>query len=104
MTDDRADPNPYRLPFTREQYVAAMSQVTTKRDAEERAARLFEPQSDLIGVTLMDGEYMLLAILSPEIALQIISTRPRLAAEITRAQKHRDDFIAAWRSANLDGS
>lgn len=99
MNDDAADPNPNRLPFTRDEYLSVVSKVVTGQEAEQLAARMYEPHPDLIGITLMDGDYLLMAAVSADIADRLSSMWPRLSEAISWARANPDVVIAGWRSA-----
>jgi hypothetical protein len=94
---DTADPNPYRLPFTRDEYVAAQSLVRPRVQAEEQANRLFTRDPNLIGITVMDGDYVLVALVSAELADRMIAARPRIAELVRRARANPDEVLRAYR-------
>ena len=97
MPDTAQDPNPYRLPFSREEYVAALAQVWSREEAEQRAGPLFTRDPNVIGVTVMDGDYVLLALVSDELSERMIAARPWLAELIRRARADREGFLSLFR-------
>ncbi|HET7460715.1 MAG TPA: hypothetical protein VFJ82_05690 [Longimicrobium sp.] len=97
MTDTAPDPNPYRLPFTRDEYVAAQLLVRSRAEAEEQANRLFTRDPNLIGITVMDGDYVLVALVSNELAERMIAARPRIGELVRRAQANREVILRAYR-------
>lgn len=94
---DTADPNPYRLPFSRDEYVAAKSLVRPRAEAEAQANRLFTRDPDVIGITVMDGDYVLVALVSAELAERVIAARPRIAELVRYARTNREEVLRMWR-------
>lgn len=84
------------MPFTREEYIAAQSLVRPRRVAEQRAAVLFTRDPDVIGITVMDGDYVLLALVSDELAERMIAARPRIAELFRWARANREEFLCAF--------
>jgi hypothetical protein len=103
MTDTAQDPNPYRLPFSREEYIAAQTLVRPRAEAERLATRLFTRDPNLIGVTVMDGDYVLVALLSTETAERMIAARPRLAELIRLAQANCEEILRSYREGLSEG-
>lgn len=99
MADTADDPNPYRLPFSREEYVAAQALVRSREEAERRAVPLFTRDPNVIGITVMDGDYVLLALVSDELAERMIAARPRITELIRRARGDREEFLRSFRDA-----
>ena len=99
MADTAQDQNPYRLPFSREEYVTAQALVRPLREAEQRAAPLFARDPDVIGVTVMDGDYVLLALVSDELAERLIADRPRIAGLIRWACANREEVLRSYRES-----
>jgi hypothetical protein len=97
MADTAQDPNPYRMPFTREEYIAAQSLIRPRRVAEQRAAVLFTRDPDVIGITVADGDYVLLALVSDELAERMIAARPRIAELFRWVRAHREEFLSSFR-------
>jgi hypothetical protein len=97
MADTAQDPNPYRLPFSREEYVAAQSLVRSREEAEKRAGPLFTRDSKVIGVTVMDGDYVLLALVSDELAQRMVAARPWLAELIRWTRANREETLRSLR-------
>ncbi len=89
----------FQFPFTREEYVRAHSQVKPREDAEALASGLFDQSpSEVIGVHVMDGDLLLLAALSDEIASRVVAYRPKLRdlAQMVRADP--EAFLKSWRA------
>jgi hypothetical protein len=97
MADTVQDPNPYRLPFSREEYIAALALVWSRKEAEQRAGPLFTRDPNVIGITVMDGDYLLLALVSDALAERMIAARPRLADFIRRVRADREEFLRSFR-------
>jgi hypothetical protein len=97
MPDTAQDPNPYRMPFSREEYVAALALVRSHEEAEQRAGPLFTRDPNVIGVTVMDGDYVLLALVSDELAERMIAARPWLAELIGWARTNREETLRSFR-------
>lgn len=100
MRDTTPGP-PVGVPFTRDEYVRAQVQVRPRAEAEALAARLFNAP-ELIGATLMDGDLLLLALLSDELAARVVGWRPslRVQVETLRADPHRvARTLESWRAA-----
>ena len=92
---------PTGVPCTREEYVRAQLQVRSQQEADALATQLFDSPT-LIGAQLMDGDLLLLALLSEELATRVISWRPTLRREIEslRADPQRTQaMLASWRAA-----
>ena len=102
MFDTTPDPNPYRLPFTREEYIYAQAQIRPREQAVRRAAMLFEPSPEVIGITLMDGELILVALVSDELAERMKRYRPAAAELIDRCRANRDEVLRQWRESIRD--
>lgn len=99
MSDTTPDPNPYRLPFTREEYVLAEAQIRPREQAERRAARLFDRSPDVIGISVMEGEIILVALVSDELAERMKRYRPSAAEIIDRCRADRDEVLRRWRES-----
>ena len=97
MADTAQDPNPYRLPFSREEYVAAQALVRSHEEAERWAGPLFTRDPNVIGVTVADGDYVLLALVSDELAQRMIAARPWLAELIRWTCANREETLRAFR-------
>lgn len=97
MADTAQDPNPYGLPFSREEYIAALALVWSRKEAEQRAGPLFTRDPDLIGITVMDGDYLLLSLVSDALAERMIAARPRLADLIRRVRADPQEFLRSFR-------
>ena len=95
MADTLPYGNRFGIPFTRDEFKRALLQVYTEREAEEQVRSLYDPDSELIGVTIMDGTLLLLATLSPEMADRVEAYRPRIKPLVDRI---RADPQAALRS------
>jgi hypothetical protein len=93
----------FQLPFTREEYVRAHLQVKPRKEAEALASGLFDQSPrDVIGVHVMDGDLLLLAALSEEIASRVVAYRPRLRDLVQRVRADPEAFLRSWR-ADADG-
>jgi hypothetical protein len=92
---------PVGVPFTRDEYVRAQLQVREREEAEALARGLFDaPES--IGAHLMDGDLLLLALLSKDLAARVIAWRPSLCAQVEewRSDPQRTQRILEnWRAA-----
>ena len=88
--------NKFGFPFTREEFVRAHAQVRPRSEAEMRARRIYDPGPELIGVTVMDGDLLLLALLSAEIAERVVAYRPQIRelVQLVRADPKR--VIESW--------
>lgn len=87
--------NKFGIPFTRDEYKRALLLVFTEEEAEAQVRELYDPDSELIGVTVMDGTLYLLAALSPELADRVVAYRPSTKP---LADRIRADPEAAIRS------
>jgi len=97
MTDTAQQPVLRQFPFTREEYIAGQALVRTRAEAEDQAARLFDPRPDVIGITVMDGDYVLVALVSDELAERMMAARPRIAHLVRHAQANREEFLREFR-------
>ena len=97
MRDTVGSQNPWGLPFTRAEYLEAQLQVRSRQEAEAVTAGLFDPDPDRIGVTLADGDLLLVALVSDELAKRVIAYRPRLRDLVERFRANRDAVLASWR-------
>jgi hypothetical protein len=87
------------LPFTREEYVRAHLQVRSASEAESLASGLFDTQApEVIGVHVMDGDLLLLAALSDEIASRVCTYRPSLDTLVRRVRADPEGFLKSWRA------
>jgi len=97
MSNAAHDPNPCRLPFSRAEYVAAQLLVRPRAEAETHADRLFTRDPEVIGITVMDGDHVLLTLASDELAERMIAARPRIAELVRRARADCEEFLRAFR-------
>ncbi len=89
----------FRFPFTREEYVRAHLQVKPPMEAEALASGLFDQDpSEVIGVHVMDGDLLLLAALSEEIASRVVAYRPRLGDLVRRVRADPEACLRSWRA------
>ena len=95
MADTLPYGNKFGIPFTRDEFKRGLLQVYTEPEAEEQVRELYDPDSQLIGVTIMDGTLLLLAALSPEVADRVEAYRPSIKPLVDRI---RADPHAALRS------
>ena len=100
---DTTPGNPVEVPFTRDEYVRAQLQVRQREEAETLASRLFDDPA-LIGATLMDGDLLLLALLSDDMASRVIALRPLLRTQIEVFRTNREKVLEGWRAAIREGS
>jgi hypothetical protein len=101
MRDDTPAGGPVGVPFTRDEYVRAQLQVRPREKAEALARGLFD-SPELIGAHLMDGDLLLLALLSEELAARVVAWRPslRAQAEAWRGDPQRTQrILESWRAA-----
>jgi hypothetical protein len=91
------------VPFTRDEYVHAQMQVRSREEAEALTARLFDTPV-LIGAQLMDGDLLLLAMDSEELADRIVAFRPPLRAQVERFKRDRARVLESWKAALDDDS
>ncbi|HLL47184.1 MAG TPA: hypothetical protein VK399_10780 [Longimicrobiaceae bacterium] len=88
-----------QLPFTREEYVRAHLQVKSRKEAEALASGLFDQSPpEVIGVHVMDGDLLLLAALSEEIASRVVAYRPKLRELVQRVRADPEAFLRSWRA------
>jgi hypothetical protein len=97
-----AQENPFHLPFTRDEYVRAQMQVRPRTDAETLATPLFDRDSGLIGVHVMDGDLLLVALLSPEHARRMIVYRPSIRPVVERLSQDPAAALESFRAALRD--
>ena len=83
---DTTPESPVGVPFTRDEYVRAQLQVRPREEAEALAAEFYDAP-ELIGVHLMDGDLVLLALLSEELAARVVVLRPSLRARVETLRK-----------------
>lgn len=91
---------PVGVPFTRDEYVRAQLQVRDRDEAEALARGLFD-SPELIGAHPMDGDLLLLALLSEELAARMVAWRPSLRAQVEalRADPQMiQRFLESWRA------
>src|SRR4051812_2940146 len=100
MRDTTPGP-PIGVPFTRDEYVRAQLQVREREEAEALARGLFDsPES--IGAHLMDGDLLLLALLSEDLAARVIAWRPSLSAQVEEWKsdpRKTQRILESWRAA-----
>jgi hypothetical protein len=92
---------PVGVPFARNEYVRAQLQVRSREEAEALARGLFA-SPELIGAHLMDGDLLLLALLSDELAARVIARQPSLRAQVEalRGDPQRTQrILERWRAA-----
>jgi hypothetical protein len=88
------------IPFSREEYVRAHQQVISPEEAEVRARAVYDGDpSEVIGVHVMDGDLLLLAILSEELASRVLAYRPKLSELVDRVRADPEGFLEGWRGA-----
>lgn len=90
----------FRFLFTRDEYVLAHVQVMPREEAEARARALYsQDDSEAIGVHVADGDLLLLALLSEELAARVIAYRPTLRTQVERFRANREAALESWRAA-----
>jgi hypothetical protein len=77
-------------------------QVRPRTDAETLAAPLFDRASGLIGVHVMDGDLLLVALLSPEHARRMIAYRPSIRPIVERLNQDPAAALESFRAALRD--
>lgn len=100
---DTTPGSPVGVPFTRDEYVRAQLQVRPREEAEALASRLYDDPA-LIGATLMDGDLLLLALLSEDIAARVAALRPSLRTQIEVFRTDREKVLEGWRAAIREDS
>lgn len=98
MADTLPYGNKFGIPFTRDEYKRALLQVYPEAEAEEQVRFVYAPDSELIGVTVMDGTLLLLAALSPETADRVVAYRPKLKELVDRVRADPQAAIRSWRT------
>jgi hypothetical protein len=100
---DTTPGRPVGVPFTRDEYVRAQLQVRPREEAEALASRLFDDRA-LIGATLMDGDLLLLALLSEDMAARVVALRPSLRTKVVEFRTDRERVLEGWRAAIREDS
>lgn len=89
----------FQFPFTREEYVRAHFQVKPRNDAEALASGLFDQDpSEVIGFHVMDGDLLLLAALSEDLASRVVAYRPKLSDLVQTVRADPEAFLKSWRT------
>ena len=101
MRDTTPPGSPAGVPFTRDEYVRAQLQVRSREESESLAQRLFDAP-EVIGAHLMDGDLLLLAMLSEALAERVIAFRPSLRPQVERFRQNREQALKSWRAALAD--
>lgn len=101
MSDTTPPGIPVGVPFTRAEYVRAQMQVRTQEEAETLAARLFDAP-EAIGAHVMDGDLLLLALVSENLAARVIAWRPSLRQRVNEFRRERQKTLESWRAAVRD--
>jgi hypothetical protein len=97
MADTLPYGNRFGIPFTQEEVKRALLQVYTEQEADEQVRRLYDPDPDVIGVTIMDGTLLLLATLSPEMADRVEAYRPKIKPLVDRIRADPQAALRSWR-------
>jgi len=100
---DTTSGSPIGVPFTRDEYVRAQLQVRSREEAEALAGQLFNDPA-LIGATLMDGDLLLLALLSQDMAARVVALRPSLRTQIEVFRTDREKVLEGWRATIREAS
>lgn len=90
------------FPFTRDEYLQALSVIMPATEAEMIAAGLYD-DPEVIGMAVADLDLMLLAAHSEDAAARVAAYRPGLAAEVRRLREDPAAFLAMMRTANQSG-
>ena len=98
MRDTTPPTSPAGVPFTRDEYVRAQMQVRPREGSEALAARLFDDPT-VIGAQLMDGDLLLLAMLSEELATRVVAFRPSLRTQVERFRLDGERALVSWKAA-----
>ena len=79
MSPTLPDGELFGFPLTWEEYARALSLVFPAEEVEMMRRGIYESDEEVHGVTLMDGDLLLLALLSAEMAERVVKYRPDLA-------------------------
>ena len=101
VRDTTPPENPVGVPFTRDEYVRAQMQVRSREASEALASRLFDAP-EVIGAHLMDGDLLLLALLSDELAARVTAWRPSLRAQVEEFRRDPERTLESWKAAIRD--
>jgi hypothetical protein len=93
--------SPAGVPFTWEEYLRAQLQVRPRDHAEVMARRLFDTPG-MIGAHLMDGDLLLLALLSEDLAERVVTFRPALRRPVEESRQDPAATVEMWKAALRD--
>lgn len=100
MADTLPYGNRFGFPFTREELVRAQMQVMPREEAEAVARAVYDQDApEVIGVHVADGNLLLLALLSEDLAARVVAYRPALREMIERFRQDTEAALAEWRTA-----
>jgi hypothetical protein len=85
------------FPFTRDEYRRALLLIDPPEVADLLTAALFDQEPSRIGVTIMDGDLLLLTALSDEMALRVVAFRPSLREMVRTVRADPAAFVAEIR-------
>ena len=97
VRDTTPPENPVGVPFTRDEYLRAQMQVRPREEAEALTRQLFDAP-ETIGAHLMDGDLLLLALLSNDMAARVVALRPSLRARVERFRRDPEEALESWRA------
>lgn len=98
MPDTLPYGNRFHIPFTREEYKRALLVTMSEEEAELLARQIYEPDPETIGINLMDGDLLLLASLSEDLAARVVAYRPELADFVRLLREDPEAFREEWRA------
>lgn len=99
MDDTASAHTPHGFPFSRAEYLAAQLQVRSREAAEAATALVYEPHPEWIGATVMDGDLVLLALLSDGLARRVVEYRPRISEVVARCRENRAAALDALKAS-----
>jgi hypothetical protein len=85
------------FPFTRAEFLSAQLLVLSPEAAETATSRVYEPDPEVIGITVMDGTVVLLALVSDDLAERVIEYRPHLKGMVEAFTARRAEVLAQLR-------
>jgi hypothetical protein len=101
MADTLPFGNRYGFPFTREEFVRAQLLIYTREEAEAAAAHIYDdaPERETMGVHVMDGTLLLIALLSDDLAARVIEYRPAVRETFDYVRANREAFLMELRAS-----
>jgi hypothetical protein len=92
-----SDPILPGFPFTRDEYSRALLLINPPELADMLTAALYDASPGRIGVTIMDGDLLLLAALSDEMGERVVAFRPSVRKMVRTIRADPAAFIAGIR-------